>query len=87
MENVLTQKKCIFAENSHRFVAKSVHKYRQLERRSSCSIEQKMLGFSQLLKPIKWQDLLEEGKNSRNAFRTGAKIDFSDKNILALGEL
>ena len=41
--------------------------------------EQKMLGFSQVLKPIKWQDLLEEGKNGRNAFRTGAKIHFSEK--------
>ena len=40
-----------------------------------------MLGFSQVLKPIKWQDLLEEGKNGRrgNAFRTGAKIYFSGK--------
>ena len=38
-----------------------------------------MLGFSQVLKPIKWQDLSEEGKNSRNAFRTGAKIQFSEK--------
>ena len=34
--------------------------------------EQKMLCFSQVLKPIKWQDLLEEGKD---AFRTGAKKD------------
>ena len=41
--------------------------------------EQKMLGFSQVLKPIKWQDLLEEGKNGRSAFRTGAKIHFSEK--------
>ena len=38
-----------------------------------------MLGFSQVLKPIKWQDLLEEGKNGRNAFPTGAKIHFSEK--------
>ena len=30
-----------------------------------------MLGFSQVLKPIKWQDLLQEG--------TGAKIHFSEK--------
>ena len=30
-----------------------------------------MLGFSQVLKPIKWQDLLEEGKNGRDAFPTG----------------
>ena len=44
-----------------------------------------MLGFSQVLKPIKWQDLLEEGKNGRNAFPTGAKIHFSEKNILGLG--
>jgi len=34
--------------------------------------------------PIKWQDLLEEGKN---AFRTGAMIHFSEKNILRLGAL
>ena len=38
-----------------------------------------MLGFSKLSKPIKWQDLLEKGKNGRNAFRTGAKIHFSKK--------
>ena len=49
--------------------------------------EQKVLGFSQLSKPIKWQDLLEKGKNGRNAFRTGAKIYFSEKNILGLGAL
>ena len=48
--------------------------------------EQKMLGFSQLSKPIKWQDLLEKGKNGRNAFWTG-KIYFSEKNILGLGAL
>jgi len=38
-----------------------------------------MLGFSQVFKPIKWQDLLEEGKNGckNNAFRT----------ILGLGAL
>ena len=28
----------------------------------SLGLGQKMLGFSQVLKPIKWQDLLEEGK-------------------------
>ena len=49
--------------------------------------EQKMLGFSQLSKPVKWQDLLEKGKNGRNAFRTGAKMYFSEKNILGLGAL
>ena len=38
-----------------------------------------MLGFSQLSKPIKWQDLLEKGKNGRKASRTGAKIHFSEK--------
>jgi len=27
-----------------------------------------MLGFSQVLKPIKWQDLLEEGKNGYISF-------------------
>ena len=41
--------------------------------------QQKVLGFSQVLKAIKWQDLLEEGKNDRNAFITGAKIHFSEK--------
>ena len=41
--------------------------------------EQKVLGFSQIFKPIKRQDLLEEGNNGRNAFRTGAKIHFSEK--------
>ena len=46
-----------------------------------------MLGFPQVLEPIKWQDLLEEGKNGRNMFRTGAKIHFSEKNILELGAL
>ena len=30
---------------------------------------------------------LEKGKNGRNAFRTGAKIYFSEKNILGLGAL
>ena len=39
--------------------------------------EQKMLGFLQVLKPIKRQDLLEKGKNGRNAFQTGANIHFS----------
>ena len=28
---------------------------------------------------------MEEGKNGRNTFRTGAKIYFSEKSILALG--
>ena len=49
--------------------------------------EQKMLGFLQLSKPIKWQDLLQKWKNGGNAFRTGAKIHFSEKNILGLGAL
>ena len=43
-----------------------------------------MLGFSQVFKPIKRQDLLEKGKKGRNAFRTGAKSHFSEKNILGL---
>ena len=38
-----------------------------------------MLGFSQVLKPIKWQDLIQEGKNGHNGFQTGAKIHFSKK--------
>ena len=49
--------------------------------------EQKMLGFSHVLKPIKTQDLLENGKNGRYTFPTGAKIHFSEKNILGLGAL
>ena len=49
--------------------------------------ERKMLGFSQVLKPIKWQDLSEDGKNGCIAFRTGAKIHWSEKNILRLGAL
>jgi len=36
---------------------------------------------------IKWQGLVEEAKNGCNAFRTGAKIHFSEKNILGLGAL
>ena len=47
--------------------------------------EQKMLAFSQLLKPIKWQDLLEEEKNGRNAFETAAKIHFRKKKFGGLG--
>ena len=43
-----------------------------------------MLGF---LKPIKWQDLLEEGKNVRDALQKGAKIQFSEIKILGLGAL
>ena len=46
-----------------------------------------MLGLSQVLKPIKWQDLLEEGKHSRNALRTGAKIHFREKIFWGLGAL
>ena len=30
--------------------------------------EQKMLGFSQLSKPLKWQDLLEKGKKASMRF-------------------
>ena len=36
---------------------------------------------AEVLKPIKWQDLLEERKNGHNVFQTGAKIHFSKKNI------
>ena len=35
-----------------------------------------MLGFSHVLKLLKWQYLLEEGKNGRNSYQTGAKIHF-----------
>ena len=49
---------------------------------SDSVVNKKMLGFSQVLKLIKWQDLLEEGKNGRNAFPTGAKIHFTEKNTL-----
>lgn len=38
-----------------------------------------MLGFSQVWKPVKRQDLLEEGKDGCNVFRTGAKIHVSEK--------
>ena len=31
---------------------------------------------------MKWQDFLEEEKNGGNMFRIGAKIHFSEKNIL-----
>ena len=47
--------------------------------------EKKMFGFSQLSKSIKWQDLLEKGKDGRNAFRTGAKIHFSEKKHCGYG--
>ena len=33
----------------------------------------------------KMQDLLQGGKNGCTAFRTAAKINFSEKNILGLG--
>ena len=46
-----------------------------------------MFGFSQVLNPLKWQELLEGGKNDRNAFRTGAKIHFGEINVLGLGAL
>jgi len=41
-----------------------------------------MLCFSQALMHTKRQDLLEKGTNGHNAFRTGGKIHFSEKNIL-----
>ena len=41
-----------------------------------------------VLKPIKRQDLLENGKKwPQIAFPTGAKILFREKNILGLGAL
>jgi len=40
-----------------------------------------MPGFAQVLKPIKWQDLLEKEKNGSNEFQTDAKIHFSEKNV------
>ena len=46
-----------------------------------------MLGFSQVFKLIKRQDLLEKGKNGRNAFRTDENIHFSVKSISGLGAL
>ena len=49
--------------------------------------EQTMLGFSHALNAIKTQDLLENEKNGRYTFPTGAKIHFSEKNILGLGAL
>ena len=42
----------------------------------------------QVLKPIKWQNLLEEGKSGSNAFSTGAKIYvYSEKKIWGFGAL
>jgi len=38
-----------------------------------------MLGFWQVFRLMKWQDLLEEGKNGCSMFQTGAKIHFSEK--------
>ena len=75
------------------------HVYKELMRcKSACGVksgidplpfwlggEQKMLGFSHVLRSIKGKDLLKEGKNDRKAFRTGAKIHCSEKNILGLG--
>jgi len=46
-----------------------------------------MLGVFVSFEPIKWQDSLEEGKNGRNVFRTGAKIHFSESNVLGLRAL
>ena len=37
--------------------------------------------------PIKGQDLLENGKNGRNAFPTGAKIHFNEKIFWVRGTL
>ena len=51
------------------------------------SCEQKMVVFLQVLKPINWQDLLEEGKNGHIVFPAGAKIHLSEKNVLGLGAL
>jgi len=40
------------------------------------------------LKLINWQGwFIEEGKNGCNAFPTGAKIHFRERNILGLGTL
>ena len=49
--------------------------------------EQKVLGFFVSFQAYKWQDLLGSGKNGRNALRKGAKIHFSEINILGLGAL
>ena len=43
--------------------------------------------FCASLKPIKRKDLLEKGKKGYNAFETGAKIHFREKNILVLRAL
>ena len=74
-----------------------MHFYKELMQcKSVCDIktgidplpsEQNMLGFLQLSKPLKWQDLLEKGKKSRDAFQTGAEIHFSKKNVLRLWAL
>ena len=44
-----------------------------------------MFGFSQVLKPIKWQYLLEKEKNGSNEFQTDAKIHFSEENVWGQG--
>ena len=54
---------------------------------SDSVVKKKVLGFSQVLKSIKWQDLLEEGRNGHNAFRTSAMIHFIKRSVLGLGPL
>ena len=47
-------------------------------------VNKRCLLFRKFCKPIKRQDLLEKGKTGRNAFRTGAKIHFSEKNYFGV---
>ena len=42
--------------------------------------------YKELMQVLR-QGLVEEAKNGCYAFRTGAKIHFSEKNILGLGAL
>jgi len=44
-----------------------------------------MFYFSHVLKPIKGQDLLENGKSGCNAFPTGVGIQFGGESVLGWG--
>ena len=46
-----------------------------------------MLDFSQVLKPIKWQDLFEEGKKATIPFKELQGFILAKKNFLGQGAL
>ena len=46
-----------------------------------------MLDFSQVLKPIKWQDLFEEGKKATMPFKELQGFILAKKSILGQGAL